>query len=161
MLLICDLKSDAVVELLEGYGLTIEWIPEQQTIHGTFWGEPEAGVVGNRMFARPDTPVHSLLHETCHFVCMTPDRRTELKGHAGGDDLEESSVCYLQIVLADELPGVCKERLMQDMDDWGYSFRLGSASRWFEQDADDARAWLIKHGLIEADNRPSYQLRRY
>ena len=32
-----------------------------------------------------------------------------------------------------------RARMWRDMDDWGYSFRLGSAQQWFEQDADDAR----------------------
>jgi hypothetical protein len=60
-------------------------------------------------------------------------------------------VCYLQVVLADRLPGVGRRRLMQDMDAWGYSFRLGGAQAWFEQDAADARAWLVERGLLPAD----------
>jgi hypothetical protein len=68
---------------------------------------------------------------------------------AGGDDAEESAVCYLQIVLADSLPNVGKERMCRDMDEWGYSFRLGSAATWFAEDAEDARAWLIVHGLLD------------
>jgi len=92
-------------------------------------------------------------------VCVTPERRSRLIGDAGGDDLEECAVCYLQIVLADELPGAGKDRLMQDMDDWGYSFRLGSASRWFEADAGDAEEWLVKHDILRADRRPTFKLR--
>ena len=42
-------------------------------------------------------------------------------------------MCYLQILLADALHGVGRERLMQDMDEWGYSFRLGSTRAWFER----------------------------
>ena len=34
------------------------------------------------------------------------------------------------------------------MDEWGYHFLLGSARRWFEEDAEDARAWLLNRGLI-------------
>jgi hypothetical protein len=37
---------------------------------------------------------------------------------------------------------------MADMDAWGYSFRLGSAARWFQEDADDARQWLAARGLL-------------
>jgi hypothetical protein len=111
------------------------------------------------VFVRSDTPVHSLLHETCHIVCMPPERRRMLQRDAGGDDLEECAVCYLQIALADELPGAGKQQLMQDMDDWGYSFRLGSARRWFDEDAEDARSWLNDQGLLRADSRPTYQLR--
>lgn len=160
MLLISDLALDSVAELLGKYGLSVELIPDEQIIDGSYWGEPEAGIMGDRVFVRGDTPVHSLLHETCHIVCMTPERRQMLNGDAGGDDLEECAVCYLQIVLADELPGAGKERLMQDMDDWGYSFRLGSARRWFNEDSDDAQAWLRTEGLLQANNRPTLQLRQ-
>jgi len=160
MLLVSDLTFDSVDELLGKYGLSIELIPDEQTIKGSYWGEPEAGIIGDRVFVRGDTPVHSLLHETCHIVCMTPQRRQALKRDAGGNDLEECAACYLQIVLADELPRVGKERLMQDMDDWGYSFRLGSTRRWFDEDAADAQAWLRTEGLLQADNRPTMQLRQ-
>ena len=34
------------------------------------------------------------------------------------------------------------ERAFADMDAWGYSFRLGSARAWFEQDAEDAADYL-------------------
>ena len=37
-----------------------------------------------------------------------------------------------------------------DMDAWGYTFRLGSAQAWFEQDAQEARAWLIDKGIVDA-----------
>ena len=50
--------------------------------------------------------------------------------NAGGDDLEESAVCFLQVILADFLDGVGRDRLMRDMDAWGYSFRLGSTAAW-------------------------------
>ena len=59
---------------------------------------------GNTLYVRADTPVHSLLHELSHYVCMTPERRAGLDRDAGGDDAEECAVCYLQILLADELP---------------------------------------------------------
>jgi hypothetical protein len=36
------------------------------------------------------------------------------------------------------------------MDEWGYSFRLGSTRAWFEQDAEDARLWLLDHGIVDA-----------
>jgi hypothetical protein len=50
--------------------------------------------------------------------------------------------------------------MFADMDTWGYSFRLGSAQSWFEQDAEDARIWLLQHALIKTDNTPSWQLRQ-
>ncbi len=45
------------------------------------------------------------------------------------------------------------------MDRWGYTFRLGSAKTWFEQDAEDAKAWLQKHQLIDQNEQPTWQLR--
>ncbi len=61
---------------------------------------------------------------------------------------EEEAACYLQIVLADELPGFGRDRAMRDMDAWGYSFRLGCTRVWFEQDAANARDFLIQRGLL-------------
>jgi len=58
-------------------------------------------------------------------------------------------VCYLQVLFADELPHIGREKLFTDMDAWGYSFRLGSTRAWFDQDAGDARAWLEQHGIID------------
>ncbi len=139
--------------------LTAEWIPDGTAITASFWGDPEAGVIGHRVFLRRDTPVHSMLHEACHIICMSGDRRAQLDRDAGGDDLEESAVCYLQIVLADYLAGVGRERLMQDMDAWGYSFRLGSTARWFREDAGDAKAWLVAEGLLGATGEPRFRLR--
>ena len=85
--------------------------------------------------------------------------RAGLDTDAGGDYDEENAVCYLQILLADELPGFGRARMMADMDAWGYSFRLGSARSWFEEDAEDARSWLQRHGLIDASGRPTFALR--
>jgi hypothetical protein len=89
---------------------------------------------------------------------MDAHRRAGLNTDAGGDDAEESAVCYLQILLGDYLP-IPRARLFADMDAWGYSFRLGSTRAWFDGDAEDARDWLLSHGLIEADATPTWRLR--
>jgi hypothetical protein len=149
----------AVALLLNRYGLELQLVAPNEIIPGSYWGESEAGLQGNRLLARLDTPVHSILHEASHYVCMTPERRVGLDRDAGGDDPEENAVCYLQILLADELPGVGRERLCRDMDAWGYSFRLGSARTWFERDSDDARIWLAASGVIDGNNRPTGSLR--
>jgi hypothetical protein len=78
---------------------------------------------------------------------------------AGGDDAEESAVCYLQLVLAESLPNVDRERMCRDMDEWGYSFRFGSAATWFAKDAEDARGWLIHHGLLDLQGDITYACR--
>lgn len=156
----CDeLEPGALRELMEPFGLDLIRVQADDPIPGSFWGEPEAGLVGNRLFVRADTPVHSALHETCHYVCMDAGRRTGLHTDAGGDYREEDGVCYLQILLADALPSVGRDRMFADMDSWGYSFRLGSARRWFESDAGDAKSWLIAHGLVDAQDQPTWQLR--
>jgi hypothetical protein len=140
----------AVALLLNRFDLELTLTAPGEIITGSYWGESEAGLKGNRLYARLDTPLHSILHEASHFICMTPERRTGLDRDAGGDDREESAVCYLQVLLADELPGVGRERLFADMDAWGYSFRLGSTRAWFENDAEDARAWLVKRGILDS-----------
>lgn len=146
--------------LLHAFGLQLHSLKSDAPITGSYWGAPEAGIAGNDVFVRDDTPVHSLLHESCHVICMDPEVRASGTHNAGSDDLEEAAVCYLQILLADELPDVGRVRLMADMDSWGYSFRLGSTSRWFAEDATDARNWLLCHGIIDADDKPTFQLRR-
>ncbi len=145
--------------LLSRYGLALTLVAPAEVIPGSYWGESEAGLKGDRLYARLDTPLHSVLHETSHYICMTPERRAGLDRDAGGDDAEESAVCYLQILLADELPGVGRERLACDMDGWGYSFRLGNTLAWFASDSADARSWLLEHGVIDSDSRLTGQLR--
>ncbi|HEY8519735.1 MAG TPA: hypothetical protein VIN61_06625 [Gammaproteobacteria bacterium] len=140
--------------------MTLVAVPDGAAIPGSYWGEPEAGLVASRLYVRDDTPAHSVLHELCHYVCMTAARRARLHRDAGGDDAEECAVCYLQVVLADEVAGLGRERLLADMDAWGYSFREGSARRWLEGDGADARAWLVAHGLLDpATSRPTWRLR--
>jgi hypothetical protein len=116
-------------------------------------------LIGSRIYVRLDTPVHSVLHEGAHFVCMTPERRARLDTDAGGDHAEENAVCYLQILLADALPNVGRERMCRDMDEWGYTFRLGSAAAWFAEDAADALLWLLARGLIDDQHRITYRCR--
>jgi hypothetical protein len=135
--------------LIGPYGLHLSAVADGATIPGSFWGAPEAGLIGDRLWIRTDTPVHSLLHEMCHYICMSPARRASLHTDAGGDHAEEDAVCFLQLSLADALPGYSRAALFADMDTWGYSFRLGSARRWFEEDAQDARGWLQREGLID------------
>ena len=159
MLTVASTTARPLELLFERFGLELVTVPDTKTIPASYWGEPEAGVAGRSVYARGDTPVHSVLHEACHVICMDPERRVRLERDAGGDDLEEAAVCYLQLVLADELPGVGRERLMRDMDAWGYSFRLGSTRAWFENDADDARRWLLGNGLLADDTTPRFALR--
>ena len=159
MLLVNSIDRLALGVLLDRYGLQLIPVAPGQVIPGSYWGAREAGLIGAKIYARLDTPLHSVLHESAHFICMTPERRTGLDTDAGGDDAEECAVCYLQILLAGLLQNVGEERLCRDMDDWGYSFRLGNAATWFAQDAEDAQLWLIRHGLIDRDNRVTFACR--
>ena len=159
VLKVTDVGVDAVIGMLSRYGLECVGLAEGETIPGSYWGESEAGLIGSRLYWRRDTPLHSVLHEAGHFICMSDERREQLDKDAGGDYDEENGVCYLQILLADELPGVGRVRMCQDMDAWGYTFRLGSACAWFEQDAADARAWLADRGLIDQEARPTWRIR--
>ena len=149
---------EAMAALLARYGMALVTVGPGTAIPGSFWGEEEAGLAGDDLYARADTPLHSMLHEACHYVCMDAARRSGLHTDAGGDDAEECAVCYLQILLADEVPGLGRERLFDDMDAWGYSFRLGSTQAWFEQDAQDARDWLVSRGLVTREEVPTWKL---
>ncbi|MGI9247375.1 MAG: hypothetical protein ACR2QI_00075 [Woeseiaceae bacterium] len=156
---VADVGLDALVSLLQRYKLELVLQNDGEPIIGSFWGQSEAGIVGKKVYVRGDTPIHSFLHESCHIICMTRDRREQLDRDAGGDDLEEAGVCYLQIVLADWIRDVGRQRLMKDMDAWGYSFRLGSTREWFERDAEDAREFLINQRLLTEQGQPTFTLR--
>ncbi|MDA3922142.1 MAG: hypothetical protein PF501_15910 [Salinisphaera sp.] len=134
---------------LESFELRVIAVPQAEAIPGSFWGDAEAGLRGKELLVRRDTPVHSALHEAGHFVCMDPARRALLDTDAGGDYDEENAVCYWQIMVCDRLPGIDRTLMCQDMDTWGYTFRLGSAAAWFADDAEDARSWLIEAGLLD------------
>ena len=159
MLRLADIEAASVRALLSRHGLELVLVAEGEPIPGSYWGECEAGLIGSQVFARSDTPVHSLLHEACHLMVMPAERRAQVHTDASDSIAEEDAACYLQIMLADQLPGVGQARLMQDMDAWGYSFRLGSARAWFEQDAEDAQAWLRAHSLIDAHDRCQFRVR--
>lgn len=147
ILRLADIGFAAPAELLARHGLTLHRVPAGAPIPGSYWGEEEAGIIGTAVYARDDTPVHSLLHEACHLLVLPLERRARVHTDATDSVEEEDATCYLQILLADELPGVGRGRLMSDMDAWGYSFRLGSTRAWFEQDAAEALAFLKARGL--------------
>ena len=156
----CQDTQQQLQQLLKPYHIEIVHVAADQTIPGSFFGEREAGLIGNQLYLREDTPVHSALHEAGHYICMDPQRRSTLHTDAEGDYDEENGVCYLQILLADHLDNMDSMQMMRDMDRWGYSFRLGSARSWFEQDADDARDWLLRHNIINSAEKPTWQLRQ-
>jgi hypothetical protein len=156
---LAELDRTEIAALVAGYGARLVELASHEPIPGSYWGEAEAGLVGDAVYVRADTPVHSLLHELCHYVCMDDARRAALATDAGGDDDEECAVCYLQILLAERLRGFGAERCLRDMDAWGYSFRAGSARAWFDGDGAFARAWLRAHALIDAAGDPRGNLR--
>ncbi|MGB7453133.1 MAG: hypothetical protein WBM36_13485, partial [Lysobacterales bacterium] len=157
---LADVEMASVSGLLSTYGLTLRMVTASGEIPGSFWGDEEAGLIGNELLVRADTPLHSILHETCHYVCMDRTRRGDLDTDAGGDYDEENAVCYLQILLADHIAQFGRLRMLKDMDRWGYTFRLGSAQAWFERDADDAHAWLQQRNLINQQSQPNWTLRK-
>lgn len=148
VLTLADIGFAAPRALLARHGLVLVEVAAGEPIPGSYWGDSEAGVIAHEVYARVDTPVHSLLHEACHLMVAPAERRASIHTDASDSQAEEDATCYLQILLADTLAGVGRERLMADMDAWGYSFRLGSTRAWFEHDADDAREWLAARGLL-------------
>ena len=159
MLRLADANRSDLTRLLVEYGLDLRHADPGVEIPGSYWGGSEAGLQGGTLYARADTPVHSILHEAAHFICMSPERRVGLDRDAGGDDAEEHAVCYLQVLLADRVRGFGRAIAWSDMDAWGYSFRLGSTRAWFEQDSAEARAWLQHHGIIDAAGALTGRLR--
>jgi hypothetical protein len=134
--------------LLAEFGLGLLVVAANDPIPGSYWGVPEAGVIADRVWVRADTPIHSILHEACHLIVLPKLRRQAVHTDASDSQIEEDATCYLQLLLADRIPGFGRDRAFSDMDAWGYTFRLGSARRWFEEDAEDALAFLQARGLV-------------
>jgi hypothetical protein len=149
VLRVADVDAQQVRSLLARFGLHLVAVDSSQQIPGSYWGESEAGLIHHRLYYREDTPLQSVLHEASHYICMDALRRSVLDTDAGGDYDEENAVCYLQIVLADLIEGLGRERMLADMDAWGYTFRLGSARAWFEQESTEAKQWLVQRGVID------------
>lgn len=150
MLTLDDIAFDDVAALLGRYGLQLSRVAPGAPIPGSYWGECEAGLIGSCVHARGDTPVHSLLHEAAHLIVLPPERRAAVHTDATDSVEEEDAVCVLQALLGDALPGVGRDRVLADMDAWGYTFRLGSARAYVERDADAAWQWLHARGLVDA-----------
>ena len=155
-----DCSLEDLKKLLNNYQLKITLIPLNKTIPGSYWGDTEAGIIGNTLYVNPNTPIHSLLHESCHYICMDKHRRKSLDTDAEGNYDEENGVCYLQILLAEKISNMGKTRMMKDMNNWGYTFRLGSAENWFNKDAEDALAWLQKHKIVDHTQSITFRLRQ-
>ena len=152
VLRVSDIGWQSLEKLLQPAGLTITRVDSQSSIPGSHWGDEEAGLIRYSLYARADTPVHSVLHEAGHWLLMSDERRATLHTDAKGSAVEEMAVCYLQILLSDLLVGVGRDRMFSDMDRWGYSFRLGTTQAWFECDAEDALTYLAQklphsHGI--------------
>lgn len=153
MLTLADTGFDAPAALLARYGLTLALVADDLPIPGSYWGAPEAGLIGETVYVRTDTPMHSLLHESAHMIVLPPERRATVHTDATDSVEEEDAVCVLQALLGDALPGVGRSRVLADMDAWGYSFRLGSAQAYFESDAETSWQWLADRGLVDPVSR--------
>lgn len=152
ILTLADIAFDDASALLARYGLDLQRVADGDSIPGSYWGECEAGIIGITVHARSDTPVHSLLHEACHLIVLPPERRTGVHTDATDSIDEENAACVLQALLGDALQGVGRERVLADMDAWGYTFRLGSAQAYIEHDAEAAWSWLQARGLVDANH---------
>ncbi|MDB6162801.1 MAG: hypothetical protein JWL98_233, partial [Xanthomonadaceae bacterium] len=139
--------------LLARYDLQLQVVPDGGPIPGSYWGEPEAGIISNVVHARADTPMHSLLHEAAHLIVLAPVRRAAIHTDASDSIEEEDAVCVLQALLGDVLPGVGGARVLADMDAWGYTFRLGSARAYVDHDAQTAWQWLRARGLVDQHDK--------
>ncbi len=152
VLQVTDIDFYFLKSLLGKFGLAVELVADGQPIPGSYWGEPEAGLIGRCLYLRGDTPIHSALHEASHWICMDDERKDSVHTDAKGTVAEECAVNYLQILLADHLKDVGRERMLDDMIAWGYSYREGDVRAWLQGDAIDAKKWLVNAGIIDNDN---------
>ena len=77
LLMLCFEKTNtaSLRSVLSLYGIKLIEVAVNLPIPYSFWGTPEAGRIKNKLYVRGDTPIHSILHETCHFVCMSKKQR--------------------------------------------------------------------------------------
>ena len=61
----------SVLALTRRFGVELRHLSRDDVLPGSYWGDSEAGLRGNVLYVRADTPLHSLLHELSHFVCMS------------------------------------------------------------------------------------------
>ena len=102
-----DLPPGAADALLASHGLQLHFVDDAAPIPGSFWGEPEAGVIAHRVHARADTPVHSLLHEACHLIVAPVEKRATI--HTDAIDIHvtregEGEVLELSVALPEKAP---------------------------------------------------------
>ncbi|MEO6689047.1 MAG: hypothetical protein ABIS07_06325, partial [Dokdonella sp.] len=105
VLTVADIGYAHARNLLARHGLSLIEVADGASIPGSYWGETEAGVIAHSVYARIDTPVHSLLHEACHLIVAPSERVASIHTDASDSQAEEDAACYLQILLADELVG--------------------------------------------------------
>src|SRR5690606_17865982 len=72
VLVLGDIAFADAAALLSRHGLELVAVDDGAAIPGSYWGEPEAGIIGSTVYARADTPVHSMLHEACHLIVLPP-----------------------------------------------------------------------------------------
>jgi hypothetical protein len=129
VLTLADIHFDDAAALLHRFGLSLQRVADGAPIPGSYWGECEAGIIGNAVHARSDTPVHSLLHEAGHLIVLPPERREAVHTDATDSIPEEDAVCVLQGLLGDALPGVGRDRVLADMDRVGLHLPAGFRAR--------------------------------
>jgi len=71
VLRVSDTGIDSLRTLFAPHGLDIKLVADGVDIPGSHWGDEEAGLITNTLFARADTPIHSVLHEACHWLLMS------------------------------------------------------------------------------------------
>src|SRR3546814_6062699 len=57
VLRIADIGFAPCAALLTGFDLDLQAVADSERIPGSYWGECEAGLIGNTVYARADTPI--------------------------------------------------------------------------------------------------------
>ena len=92
-----------IKDLLNYYGIQVNYVGTDEDIPHSIWGNPEIGRVCEQLYIRGD---HSILHEASHYVCIQAHQRSLTQVDAKGTAMEENSTCYLQLVLSDLLRAI-------------------------------------------------------
>ncbi|MDB2544126.1 hypothetical protein N9X63_03545 [Woeseiaceae bacterium] len=61
-IIIGDFENKELNNLINKYHFKLKILADHETIPASFWGDPEAGLIGKTIFVKKITPLHSFFH---------------------------------------------------------------------------------------------------
>jgi len=140
---------------LDRYGLSLHLVAPDEVIPARI-GASARRADGIQIFARLDTAGAFGAARGRPFYLHDAGTARRLGYRCRRRSCGRECVCYLQIILAQSLPNVGRERMCRDMDEWAIRSGWEAPRSGSIQDAEDARDWLMRHGVLDSQSRPTY-----